>query len=450
MHCFLALNANPRLSLLIDKQTGGEIAVRGLLTCSRDEVLELLARLQRSRTSDAPQDGKLLCVQCYCPVYLCGQKDKTAFYFKHFVEDDSCPAMAGRNLSEAQINALRYHGQRESARHIRLKNIIADSVRVDSAFSEPIVEGSWRGRSNKDLRRPDVRTRFEGRLDIALEVQLSTTFARIMAEREIFYRNEGAILLWVFGSFSLEEVRLLMEVIFVHNNRNAFIVSEETLAASQAAGEFLLDVIWTEPCIEQNAIAWNERQARVRFADLTIDTELQRTYYCDVDAKRAELERQIEYGRVAGAVQEFWFAYHRIAGRERPSATQLETQWRGIRREASKTGVALPHFYDPGVQDVSRILLSAKTNASVGWDFANLWGAAHHVFAAHDRWLWIFLPALEAYGRLSAIEAQDARGNWRKKFTQWHHPEKWPRPEADHSLDGYIIAAFPELAAHVQ
>ena len=176
---------------LRDDESGDPLDALTLLTCTRDEVMRLYKRLHVSRKTD---HDKILCDQCGVPVYLVSMHDRQHFIFRHFQEDGSCPAKSRGDKSEELINAARYHGQRESQRHIRLKNLIADSVRRDPKFTEPTIEGSWKGKDNKELRRPDVRSRFNDTIDVAFEVQLSTTFGRVMAEREVFYKKEGDLL----------------------------------------------------------------------------------------------------------------------------------------------------------------------------------------------------------------------------------------------------------------
>lgn len=105
-------------------------------------------------------EGQILCALYAVPVYVCAMPDGEHFYFRHFQKDGSCRAITRTGFSEDQFNALRFHGQCESKRRIRLKALLAESIQADPAFSEQVVEGTWKGREGKECRRPDVRFQF--------------------------------------------------------------------------------------------------------------------------------------------------------------------------------------------------------------------------------------------------------------------------------------------------
>ena len=118
---------SPEISRLLDDETGKQLDAISVVGSSRDQVMVLYKALHMSRKTG---DGRLLCALCGVPVYMCSAPDRQHFFFKHFQEDGSCPAVTRTGMTEAQINALRYHGQRESKRHIRIKNLVADSLRT--------------------------------------------------------------------------------------------------------------------------------------------------------------------------------------------------------------------------------------------------------------------------------------------------------------------------------
>ena len=62
-------------------------------------------------------------------------------------------------------------------------------------FSDVVVEGRWTGAFSGEWRRPDVRAVFEG-IPVAFEIQLSTTYINVIAQRREFYRREGGLLFW--------------------------------------------------------------------------------------------------------------------------------------------------------------------------------------------------------------------------------------------------------------
>jgi competence CoiA-like predicted nuclease len=122
-----------------------------------------------------------------------------------------------------------------------MKEIIAESLRCDPNFSDVKIEPIWKGAEANQRRRPDVRACWRGTLPVAFEVQLSTTFLRVIAERRQFYLSEGGLLFWVFQRFDLGDARLTQEDIFYNNNRNAFVASTDTLEASKKSNALVLD-----------------------------------------------------------------------------------------------------------------------------------------------------------------------------------------------------------------
>lgn len=435
---------SPQIVRLLDDETGVTLSALDLVGSDQTEVLRLYKRLHLSRASG---EGRILCELCGVPVYLCGMPDKQHYYFKHYREDGSCPATTRGNLTEDEINALRYQGQRESKRHIRLKMLLAESLRQDAAFSDPVVEGTWRAKEGKNLRRPDVRSQYQSRIDVAFEVQLSTTFGRVMAERELFYKQDGALLLWVFGEFEFENARLMMQVVFANNNRNAFVVNETTLEASITERRLMLECRWLQPSLRNSSLVWTPSRRLVGFDELTIDLIGQRAFYVDTDQLEADLLQELEGPSISEEIEEFWLDYERFAGRERPDVPALNRKWEELGRRARQAGWALPSRHDEDFRSLLRALYSAKLGASVGWSYNSLWGVAHGIHDFLKGFLWIFLPALEHYGRLRHLEAQDRNGRWAKKMDDWKRGAAAAAPAygQDHRFNDAIRNAFPDL-----
>jgi len=439
---------SPEITRLLDDETGKQLDAVDVVGRDRDQVMVLYKSLHLSRKTG---DGRLLCALCGVPVYMCSAPDRQHFFFKHFHEDGSCPAVTRTGMTEAQINALRYHGQRESKRHIRIKNLVADSLRSDPQFSEPAIEGTWKGRDGKEFRRPDVRSNFRDQMEVAFEVQLSTTFGRVMAEREVFYKSEGALLVWVFGEFDLDHARLMMEVIFVNNNRNAFVVNEATREASLAAGALILECHWAQPARFKDTIIWTQQRKLARFDELTIDRERQRAYLVDTDALEARLRDEIEGPPLWKRFEDFWLAYEAYDGRERPDVPTLSRAWDDLQRRFASEGARLPSRHDDQFVGIVRSVFLAKLGKAVGWRYQQFWPAAHHVHDAEKPGLWLFMTSLGHYGRLAEIERQDTKGRWADKVSKWTCGTE-AGDEAfteEHRYDGVIRLAFPELAPFV-
>lgn len=145
------LSPNAEIRHLLDDESGEEHDASTMLACSRDDVMKLYHRLHISLRNG---EQRILCGICSVPVYLVSRRDTERFFFRHIEEDGNCPSRSRGDLTEPQIRALRYHGQRESQRHIRLKNLIADSVDRDPKFTEPVVRDPGRARTTRNCDAP--------------------------------------------------------------------------------------------------------------------------------------------------------------------------------------------------------------------------------------------------------------------------------------------------------
>lgn len=247
----------PEIVEALDLETGEIPSVWDLVGNDYEKALQLRMALRQGIAAGSPL---LACPLCLVPVHLVSLPQDRRFYLRHETEDGRCPARTKGTLSEERILAMKYDGARESVAHKRLKEIIAESLRSDPEFSDVEVEAVWRGEEANQRRKPDVRATWMGALPVAFEVQLSTTFLRVIAERREFYLRNGGLLFWVFNRFDMGDARLTMEDLFYNNNRNAFIASEETVAASKALGSLVLDCVWSEPSVDEGVVSWRQQR----------------------------------------------------------------------------------------------------------------------------------------------------------------------------------------------
>ena len=277
---------------------------------------------------------------------------------------------------------------------------------------------------------------------MAFEVQLSTTFLRVIAERREFYLREGGLLFWVFNHFDMGSARLTMEDVFYNNNRNAFVASEGTLIASKAAGALALDCIWSEPFVEEGRILWSQKSDRVSFRDLTVERNRQRAFYFDADKARERCEAETENWPLREDFHRFWVSN---------AAPNDEDEWLSLKERFSKRGIVLPRYRgdSTGPADLLDTLYSAREGRPVGWGYADLVKVAHHVFDKHKGYLWAFKLMLAAHSRGRQIIAEDATGNWRQKKVK-AYLAAWVEGNSDFNpdrrFDGLLAFLFPEIA----
>ena len=64
---------------------------------------------------------------------------------------------------------------------------------------------------------------------IAFEVQLTTTFLDVVIGRKTFYRNQGALLVWVLAYFDPGYRQLTVDGVLFNNNANVFVIDEASM-----------------------------------------------------------------------------------------------------------------------------------------------------------------------------------------------------------------------------
>lgn len=394
-----------------------------------------------------------------------------AFHFQHKHHNPHCPGSKAARLTQAQILVAKYHGQREGAAHRRLKELLFQSLQADARFTDVKVEATWRGTCHPDKwRRPDVSARFLEQ-PIVFEIQLSTTFISVMAERRLFYRNEGVCLVWIVAEFDPGWATLAHESVFYPNNSNIFLLTDHTCASSVARQACQLEVVWTEPVLAQGRIEERVRRAEVDVGDLTLDRSGMRVFFFDVEGTRQGLEEQLAAAREARNARDraardalaeqlcapfrrdferCWFEFLS------PARTQAELQrrgreWSALRHRASLLGVELPEHRSDIATALNLIysVRDAHAGGLVGFRLANLVELAHYVHTRHKELLWPFRQALVAYGRAQLVRDLDQTGRWQEKVAEYKRdlindaPEYRVPPEVVDALS----LLFPPLAA---
>jgi hypothetical protein len=284
---------------------------------------------------------------------------------------------------------------------------------------------------------------------MAFEIQLSTTYIRVIAERREFYLQEGGLLIWLFKRFDEGGNRLTQDDVFYNNNRNVFLASEETLAASKAAGKLCLECRWTEPVAEAGSVVLQWRRKIVSIDELTIDAERQRIYFYDFDGAVAQRSAD---SKIAGEetlrrrFETFWLDR---AKRGRNDSRDDLVPWNGLRKAFDEVGLKLTTYPGgEGSETLLNALYSAKHGQIIGWNFKKFIEIAHRIAGGHKRYLWVFRLALAAYGRGEMILAQDQSGLWRKRVAHYRPlmDQGSSEYQPDRRFDGLIAFLFPEIA----
>lgn len=408
---------NPAIPLVFDTERGEEVHTDKLLGTNEASVMQLRFDVKKSIQDDR---ARFLCPECFVPLSLVSRKEARRFFFRHLVEDGRCSALTRGELSQADINARKYNGAKESFLHREMKQWLVDSLQASGQFTSIAQEARWTGPITGAWRKPDVSAMY-GDLKVAFEVQLSTTFLDVIAERWRFYQREGGLLFWVFARFDDDGRRLTQDDVFFNNNQNAFIVSKSTRDASVAAGDFLLDCAWSAPDLAH--IAPRLDRARVSFIQLTLDPVHQQAYYFDYQGKKAQLAADYERERQSWPNQfENWWL--EIADLQ-TSQYDHEDALRDFPKNAPR------HWSDWGMLGASPLraygrgkylpvamlnaFYSAKHGRPIGIRRRHFIEVAHYVAQSYPEYLRWFRRALEVYARGPLIEQQDVSGKWKAR-----------------------------------
>lgn len=426
---------DPEIDEVINLETG-------IISLASEVIGNEYGRLEKLRMelaeANAKGDAIYACPICMVGVYLsCRRKDEKRFFFKHRTETGNCPAITRSELTKDEILARKYNAAKESHAHIRLKEIIADSLRHDPNFSEIESERVWRGMDRSKWRKPDVQALWKGGTRIAFEIQLSTTFLHVIAERRNFYRQEGGLLCWIFQTFDESEARMTQDDIFHNNNRNLFVAGDETLAASVAESALMLDCHWLEPAAVGGEIVEAWRHDRVPFSRLTLDQAGQRVFFRDCDALKIGLARD------AGdeALKQRFYLWWRNSQR-----SWQDPECSEAKREFRRRGVFLPE-YPSDALGLLNALYSAREGESVGWNHPNFISAANTVAYSYKNVVRAFRVALLVYGRGEQLKREDKKNNWAKRVKEYkvRLAQGDKDYDRDEQFDSLIAFLFPEV-----
>lgn len=404
--------------------------VMDLVSCTGRPVEEIRGRdfasaiLARNEIQDAIAAGKPL---YGCPV--CGEALKlrsagrpegdpravSQFHFWHS-RRNGCPLSQQNSWDRKAILAAKYHGQREGQAHIRLKNLIRDCLECDPRFSNIKVEKTWRldGDPTK-WRRPDVSADYLGR-PIVFEIQLSTTFVDVMADRRHFYRERGALLIWIVAEYDHEWARITHHDIFYPNNRNIFVANQQTLEESISTSAMQLQANWQEPLARNGKIHYLPRKEIVSFADLKLDFSGQRACFFDCAKEEARQNERLSTAPLREMFERQWLPSGEL-DYSPPAVRKRHQDWGQLRLAFGGAGIDVPE-HRTELQPLLNSIYSvrdAHEGRLVGWGYKNLVQLAHHLYDQHEETLWPFCLAIGVYGRKKMMENDDKSKGWKSK-----------------------------------
>jgi hypothetical protein len=304
------------------------------------------------------------------------------------------------------------------------------------------------------MRRPDVQARF-GDLRVAFEAQLNTTFLDVVIGRKVFYREEGALLVWVLPHFNPTYRQMTVDDLLFNNNANVFVVDSESVAMSEAAGRFLLRCAYRRPVLALDGLSSSWETRLVGWEDLTVDLVQQRLYAFDCEGEERRLlaarhaalmaEREVADADLRQAL----FDVLTIRSADSDSTTRA-VAWSDVKQRFAKRGLCLVGDFDADahLRNIVCGVLSARQGRPIGYRFEKLIQVAHHLADSFPEGLIPFGLALRATAHNSLLREQDKYGHWARKAAKLRtaYRDGDPAYVLNDALRRVLVFLFPEIA----
>jgi hypothetical protein len=316
-----------RIRKVIHRETGldidsGQLPTREEIVGSAITAEALIAMREREwfglrhdiEMSIQDGDHRYICGMCHGDVKIrAASSEFQEPHFWHVRDAKLCPWYVG-NPSEEQVLAAMYRGIVESERHRRLKLRVhgllaatygAERVLLEQRVSVTTEDGGY------EWRKPDIQVKapIAGTMrHLAIELQVSSTFVKVIVERQRFYRKHGVHLLWIFDQDpeAIAKLCTSQKDIFYLNNANAFMFDTLMSQASTQAGELRLRCCTQR--YDPERVALVDHREELSLENLVFDDERMLVYKVDGEAedrtyqegmRKAVEERACEERRLA-------------------------------------------------------------------------------------------------------------------------------------------------------
>lgn len=278
------------------------------------EIFQLRTKIENQLQTNTVE---YVCLYCKQPVAIRGINSYLGqskhFFFTHPYNSNACIIKTKSKHTQEQVLCMKFNGQKESDRHITLKNLIGlyagktknvTEVKIDEVYRDKEVPSEWR--------KPDVLAIY-GSKKLAFELQLSTTFLSVIVARTRFYKENGVFLIWVFADFSMQNdmQKFTEKDVYYNNNFNVYVFDKEATDKSKATGELILKCIykefyaigeelkehWTTTFIKLSDLKFDSINGTVCYSDATVQ---KRTVQLEITVKRnerLETEKQLRINK---------------------------------------------------------------------------------------------------------------------------------------------------------
>ncbi|MDD3312999.1 DUF6035 family protein [Pseudodesulfovibrio sp.] len=429
------------LDVVYDNLTGKIIRADSLAQ-DNDEGLKLRERVQKHLHRDTPL---FRCPICHKPVKLRASIDKMGQYFIHETVEGNCPYLQERGLSQDEIRARNFNGQKESPAHKETKAWLAECLKADSSFSDVMVERRFTSsHDSKSYRVPDVRATLhspEGDLVVAFEIQLSSTFLTEIVGRREFYLDEEALLIWVSRNFEECDPQMTQHDIVAPNNMNAFVINADTHTKSLAEGKLHMECHWIQPTLAEDEASFSKVfcTQMISFHDLKLTPKLQHAVFYDYEASKATLLQRITHQAERRVVDQYlsWCTI---------SNQQSDNPLCAFIRLCRQKQINLPK-QEGKLISVTQHLASARAGTPVGHHFNKLIECAHKVIDSHTPFFFYFRAICTFYNWDNRLIEQDInkRRPWEGPLWKPKVDKAWKQMQRSGSIKEYYDDSFRDL-----
>ena len=367
--------SDPTMAFVYDTRLERIISAQATIGNDAFEAFQL-----RGETNTCRETTPLfLCPECNNPLSLKMWKDRSGFFFSHAIANDDCPIKDESRLSRKVINARKYRGKNESALHDNLKRMLESCLNADSDFSNPQRERWWKSVDGCKHRQPDVQADYKEDLHIAFEIQLSTTYADVIADRMNFARQNKGLLIWIVNKMDWKDLRTAVMDTLSANNGNIYVFDDEMYKISLGCKKLHLKCLWLK-LDEGDCNRYTSNEKIITFDELTFDIERQWAYYFDFSKEKERGQQDV--------------SKHKLDEYKPPSILDIDAwnpKW-GTEDVVNFLGA----YYDDATMNahdakvVINMLLSAIWGHPRGWDFNNNKQLFHNLYEYYKKFVVMF------------------------------------------------------------
>lgn len=330
------------IDTVIDIETDKEINAKSFFAQPEGVIFKMRTELEKAIYLHRP---KYVCKYCGQMVKISGRKTERgmARFFSHLRDSDDCDYKTTTGRTRREINREKFARCNEGERHKFLKAEIAKYLEKTEGVTDVRTENTVKG--NHPIlrwRRPDVIANYRGQ-EVVFELQLSTTFVSVIAERDLFYRLNKKHIIWVSNFDEQGEhvdlTNMMVKDIYYNNRMNLFIFDLDAQRKSEELGELVLKCNWLTPDGNWQYPNGNTSDKLggkyIRLSDFTFDNTY-KPYY--VDAEQAYYVAHPEFKiRVASIEEE-----------NKEILAELDRQW----EEELKRGEAEQQKAEERIQEI--------------------------------------------------------------------------------------------------